>query len=160
LIPLALAVLLSFVLTPVVARLERHGLKRTPAVLLVVCLAFLLIGGAGWIVATRMTSLVGDLPRYKEDVRERIAHLQGAATHGILSTFEDFLDEVEKASRSRTGETAPGLVVRVQPERPSLFAQLQAIVGQFLGALTAAVAVVLLVVCLLIYREDLRNRLI
>jgi hypothetical protein len=52
------------------------------------------------------------------------------------------------------------VVVRVQPERPSLFAQLRSVVGQFLGVLSAALAVLLLVVCLLIYREDLRNRLI
>jgi predicted PurR-regulated permease PerM len=160
LIPFALAVLLAFVLTPGVARLERHGLKRVPAVLLVVCLAFVLVSGAGWIVATRMASLVSDLPRYKENVRDKIDQLQGAARHSLLSTVEDFLGEIEKASHSRTGEAAPGLVVRVQPERPSLFAQLQAIMSQFLGALTAALAVVLLVICLLIYREDVRNRLI
>jgi predicted PurR-regulated permease PerM len=158
LIPFALAVLLAFVLAPLVSGLERHGLGRIPAVLLVVCVAFLLLGAAGWAVATRVSSLVDDLPRYKENVRERINQLQGAGRHGLLATVQDFLDEVEKASRP--AERAEGLVVRVQPPRQSFFAQLQALVSQFLGALTAALAVLLLVLCMLIYREDLRNQLI
>jgi predicted PurR-regulated permease PerM len=63
LIPFALAILLTFVLSPVVLWLERRDLKRVPAVLLVVCLAFLLLGAAGWAVVTRVTSLINDLPR-------------------------------------------------------------------------------------------------
>src|SRR5262249_43389566 len=53
-----------------------------------------------------------------------------------------------------------GPVVRVQPDRPSLFSQVHAVVSRFLGILTSALIVVLLVVCLLIDRENLRNRLI
>src|SRR5262245_45686488 len=82
LIPFALAILLSFVLAPLVSWLERRGLGRAPAVLLVVCIAFLLLGAAGWAVATRVSSLVDDLPGYKENVRERVSQLQGAGRHG------------------------------------------------------------------------------
>src|SRR5262249_52019948 len=57
LIPFALAVLLAFVLAPLVSWLERRGLRRVPAVLLVVCLAFVLLGAAGWAVATPITRL-------------------------------------------------------------------------------------------------------
>ena len=158
LIPFALAILLAFVLAPLVSWLERRGLRRVPAVLLVVCLAFSLLGAAGWAVVTQATGLVDDLPRYKENVRERIGQLQGAGKQGLLATVQDFLEEVEKASRP--AEATPGPVVRVQPERPSLFAQLSEVVGRFLGAFSPALAVLLLVICLLVYREDLRNRLI
>jgi predicted PurR-regulated permease PerM len=78
LIPLALAFLLTFVLAPLVARLERRGLRRVPAVLLVVCLAFVLLGGAGWAIAAQVSGLVDELPRYKESVREKVGRLQGA----------------------------------------------------------------------------------
>src|SRR5262245_9421641 len=158
LIPFALAILLAFVLAPLVSWLDRRGLRRVPAVLLVVCLAFSLLGAAGWAVVTQVTGLVDDLPRYKENVREKIGQLQGAGKQGLLATVHNFLEEVEKASRP--AEAAPGPVVRVQPERPSLFAQLQEVVGRFLGAFSAALAVLLLVICLLVSREDLRNRLI
>jgi predicted PurR-regulated permease PerM len=158
LIPFALAILLAFVLAPLVSWLERRGLGRIWAVFLVVCIAFLLLGVAGWAVATRVSSLVDDLPQYKENVRERVNQLQGGGRHSVLGTVQDFLEEVEKASRP--AEPAQGLVVRVEPARQSLFAQVQAIVGPFLGVSSAALAVLLLVLCMLIYREDLRNRLI
>src|SRR5262245_40832555 len=147
LIPFALAVLLAFVLAPLVSWLERRGLRRVPAVLLVVCLAFLLLGAAGCAVVTRVTSLIDDLPRYGANVRANIGQLQGAAKPGVLARDADFLEEVERASRP--AEPAPGLVVRVQPQRPSLFAELQEVVGGFLGAVTPACVVVLLVICLL-----------
>src|SRR5262245_50098628 len=139
--PFALAILLAFVLAPLVWRLERRGLQRVPAVLLVVCLAFVLLGAAGWAVVTQVTDLVGDLPRYKENVREKIGQLQGAGRQGLLATVQDFLDEVEKASQP--ADAARGPVVRLEPARPSLFAQLQAVVGPFLGAFSAALAVFL-----------------
>jgi predicted PurR-regulated permease PerM len=158
LIPLALAVLLSFVLAPLVSRLERRGMSRTVAVLLVVGAAFGLLGLVGWGIASQATAMINDLPQHKKDVQQKIADLQGAGKRGLLATVQDFLDEVERASQPPA--EADGLVVRVQPERRSLFAQLQAVLGQFLGVLSTALAVVLLVIALLRYREDLRNRLI
>jgi predicted PurR-regulated permease PerM len=156
-IPFALAVLLAFVLAPLVARLE-HRVRRTPAVLLVVLLSFVILGAAGWAVGTQVSSLVDDLPKYKDNVRDKITQLHGARKHGFLATIQDFLEELDRASQPRG--TAQGPVVRIQPQNPSLFAELQVVVSQFLGAFTAALVVLLLVICLLIYREDLRNRLI
>jgi predicted PurR-regulated permease PerM len=158
LIPLALAVLLTLVLAPLVGRLERCGLRRGPAVLLVVCLASLLLGAAGWVITAQATSLIDELPRYKESVREKIGELQGAGKHGLLARVEEIIAEVEKASQP--ADAASGPVLRVQPERPSLVARLQAVVGQSLGVFSAALVVLLLVVCMLVSYEDLRNRLI
>jgi predicted PurR-regulated permease PerM len=56
LMPFALAVLLAFVLTPPVSWLERRGLSRISSVLLVVSLAFLLLGAGGWAVMTQVSS--------------------------------------------------------------------------------------------------------
>jgi predicted PurR-regulated permease PerM len=158
LIPFALAVLLTFVLAPLVSRLEQHGLRRVPAVLLVLCLAVVLLGAAGWAVMTQVTHLVSDLPRHKQVVREKMRQLQGAGRGGLLATVQDFLEEIEKASRPTPA--GGGAVMQVRPERPSLFAEFQAVVGRFLGVFSAALAVLLLVLCMLVHREDLRNRLI
>jgi predicted PurR-regulated permease PerM len=158
LMPFALAILLTFVLTPPVSWLERHGLKRVSSVLLVVGLAFLLLGAAGWAVLTQVSSLVDDLPRYKDHVREKVGQLQGSGGRGLLGTVQDFLDEVEKAGQPAEADRGP--VVRLEPARPSLSAQLQALAGRFLGVFSAALAVLFLVICMLIYRENLRNQLI
>src|SRR5262249_34186918 len=113
LIPLALAILLSFVLAPLVSRLERRGVGRTGAVRLVVGGAFLLLGLGAWGIAARATAMINDLPQHKKDVRQKIADLQGAGKHGVLATVQDFLDEVERASQPPV--EADGPVVRVQP---------------------------------------------
>src|SRR5262245_50206230 len=102
LIPLALAVLLAFVLAPLVSRLARHGLRRLPAVLLVVALAFVLLGLAGWSIASQVPALIGDPPRHKHDVRAKIAELQRTGKRGVLAAVQDFLDEVEKAGQPGT----------------------------------------------------------
>src|SRR5262245_2338475 len=158
LIPFVLAVLLTFVLSPLVSWLERQGLKRVPAVLSVVCLAFLILGAAGWAVATQVTSLINDLPHYKESAREKIGELRGAGRRSLLTRVSDFIEEVEKASQPPQAATGPG--VRVEPERPSVFAQVQTVVAHFLGLISAAGLVLLLVICMLIGRENLRNQLI
>jgi predicted PurR-regulated permease PerM len=157
-VPLALAALLTLVLAPLVSRLEARGLGRVPAVLLVACLAFVLLGAVIWLVAAQAAALVNDLPRYKDTVRHRIDELQGHGKRGLLPTVLDFLDEVEKASQP--AEAGGGPMVRIQPQRPSRLAQLQAVAGRFLGAVTVALLVALLVITLLIHREDLRNRVI
>src|SRR5262249_3842809 len=91
-VPLALAVLLTLLLSPVVSRRERRGLQRLPAVLSVAGLAFLLIGLAGWAVAAQVTSLLDALPRHRADVREKIAQLRGSGKPGPLRTIQELLD--------------------------------------------------------------------
>jgi len=64
LIPVALAVFLTFLLAPLVSSLQRHHVGRVPAVILVVLLATLTLGGVGWLVTAEVTSVVGELPTY------------------------------------------------------------------------------------------------
>jgi predicted PurR-regulated permease PerM len=159
-VPLALAVLLTLLLTPVVSRLERRGLRRLTAVLSVAGLAFLLIVVAGWAVVAQFNSLLADLPQHKADFREKIAKFRGSGKSGPLGTIQEFADEI--GADGPTAEPGPGArpVVRVEPVRPSLFAQLQPVVAWAVGAVSLAAVVALLIVALLLNREDTRNRLI
>jgi predicted PurR-regulated permease PerM len=56
-VPMALAILLSFALGPPVLLLRRWHLGRVPALIGVVVLAFLIIGGIGAFVGTQLTWL-------------------------------------------------------------------------------------------------------
>jgi predicted PurR-regulated permease PerM len=159
-VTLALAVLLTLLLSPVVSRLERRGLKRFPAVLSVALLAFALIGLAGWAIAAQVTSLLADLPQHRSNIRAKIAQFRGGGQSGPLASLQKFLDDLETGGPSDRPTPGPGPVVRVEPAKPSLLAQLQPVVGSVVRAGSAALAVVLLVVTLLLYREDTRNRLI
>jgi predicted PurR-regulated permease PerM len=157
-VPLALAVLLTLLLTPVVSGLERRGLKRFPAVLSVALLAFVLIGLVGWAVAAQVTSLLADLPQHQKTIRAKIAQFRHAGPPGPLGRLQEILNEIEKGGPSDGPGPVP--VVRVEPARPSVFTQLQPVVGPALGVVSVTLAVVLLVIMLLLYREDTRNRLI
>jgi predicted PurR-regulated permease PerM len=158
--PLALAVLFTLLLSPVVSWLERHGLKRLPAVLSVAGLAFLLIGLAGWAITAQVTSLLDDLPRHKANVRAKIAHLRGSGKSGPLGTLQEIANEVDGEVEAAQPAANASPVVRVEPVKPSLFGQLQPVVGRVLDGVSLAAVVSLLVVALLLNREDTRNRLI
>src|SRR3954470_18927125 len=71
LIPLALAVLLTFLLAPLVARLERWRLHRVPAVLLVVVTALVLVGLLGWVVERQFVGTAEQLPAYAGQIRAK-----------------------------------------------------------------------------------------
>ena len=71
LLPMALAVLLSFVLAPAVKLLQRLYLPRFAAVTIVVLLAFGVIFGLGTLMFTQVSQLAGDLPRYQSNLAEK-----------------------------------------------------------------------------------------
>ena len=75
-IPIALALLATFLLSPVVALLRRVGFHRVVAVVAVVALAVLLAVGLGWALFTQATALADDLPRYRATITRKIADVQ------------------------------------------------------------------------------------
>src|SRR4029077_2645331 len=75
-IPVALAIVLTFVLRLPVLSLQERGLGRPPAVLVVVLLAGLLLGGLSWMVASQITGLLAELPKYSKNVEDKIHSFQ------------------------------------------------------------------------------------
>ena len=84
LVPIAVAVLLTFVLTPVVDALERLRLGRIPAVVVAVVLALSILLGLGWVVVRQMASLANDLPQYRINILEKIDDLRALKRGGAL----------------------------------------------------------------------------
>src|SRR5262245_55067676 len=72
LLPLALAVLFTFLLRPVVLWLERRRLPRVVAVAVVVACIFTAIGMAGWIVTNQLGDLASHLDDYRSEIRAKI----------------------------------------------------------------------------------------
>jgi predicted PurR-regulated permease PerM len=85
-IPLAIASLLAFVLTPGVSVLQRRGLPRSIAVLLVVVMGFSALAGIGWIVADQVLSLAQELPKYRYNIRQKAADLRDVGRSGWRTT--------------------------------------------------------------------------
>ena len=98
LVPIALAILLSFVLAPPVNWLERW-LGRVPAVLMVVTLVFVVLGLAGWGLARQMNNLADDLPRYRVNILAKIADVRGAGKGGTVEKLQETIEEHQDGPR-------------------------------------------------------------
>lgn len=83
LIPVTIAVLLSFLLAPLIGLLRRARLWRTPAVLLAVIVALGVIIGIGGAIGTQIASLVGDIPQYSTTIENKV----GTARDAVLGRF-------------------------------------------------------------------------
>jgi predicted PurR-regulated permease PerM len=163
LIPVALAILLTFLLSPVAGALERIALGRLPSVILIVVLTFSLLGGIGWIVTLQFGSLANELPTYRKNIRQKIADIReagkGGALEKVLKTAEDVKEEFQKKDEPARVQEKPREVV-VKAEESSTFWPIPLTVGPMVERFAGAGLVIVLVIFMLIQREDLRNRLI
>jgi predicted PurR-regulated permease PerM len=163
LIPIALSIMLTFLLSPVAGTSERIGLGRLPSVILIVVLTFSLLGGIGWVVTLQFGSLANELPTYRKNIRQKIADIREAGKGGALEkvqkTAEDVKEEFQKKDEPARVQEKPREVV-VKAEQSSTFWPVPLAVGPTVERFASAGLVIVLVIFMLIYREDLRNRLI
>src|SRR6476646_4900889 len=80
LIPLALALLISFILTPLVQGLQQFRLGRVPAVLIVVLLVFGGMAAVAWTMGRQVVDLAETLPKYEQNIRAKAASLRGGGS--------------------------------------------------------------------------------
>src|SRR5437870_2570842 len=104
-----LAVLLTFVLTPLVLALQRRGLGRVVSVSLVVVLAFSAIGGIGAAVLTEMKNLAIDLPDHKQQIIDKINDLRNATKGPWLDSVYDTMDGIVKSIKGPMPAPNPNL---------------------------------------------------
>jgi predicted PurR-regulated permease PerM len=161
-IPLALAVLLTFLLSPIVGRLQHWGFNRLIAVLLSLCLAIALIVGVGDVIFGQFSDLAHQLPQYELHLREHIAHLRGFLRGGItdsLDAADRLTAQIERLSPA-TGLPAGVQKVEIVQPRASLVEIAKDVVGPLVKPLGWALAVMVLVAFMLLRLPDLRERLI
>jgi predicted PurR-regulated permease PerM len=174
-VPIALAILLSFVLAPLVSLLQRTRVPRALAVVSVVILAFVIIFATGSLLATQLTQLAGDLPRYQSTIAEKIQSFrQTTAGRGTLERasgmLKDLSKELDKPNESTTPPssiltsraavpTSPVPVEVKQPD-PGALQSLQTLISPLLHPLATTGIIIIFVIFILLQREDLRNRLI
>ena len=95
LIPIALAIMLTFLLSPVAGALERIGLGRLPSVIIIVVVTFSLLATIGWVVTIEFTSLGNEIPKYTGNIRQKISDVRGAGKGGALENVQKAIDEVK-----------------------------------------------------------------
>jgi predicted PurR-regulated permease PerM len=169
LIPLALSVVVSFLLAPVASWLETWRLGRVLSVIVVVSLALALVGFGGWIVTGQLINIVDQLPNYQSNIHDKVQALRvqhGNRLTNATKTVSDLSKELTAASESaadkkiakRTGATPIPVQVTQPPSNAPQY--LRTIVGPLTGIFEMMAIVVVFAVFMLVKREDLRNRLI
>jgi predicted PurR-regulated permease PerM len=176
LLPLALAILLSFVLTPLLLLLRKIKVPRVLAVAIVVTFAFAIIFALGWMLSQQASQLAGELPRYQHVLAQKIAALRKSAESsstfekaaGALKGLEDEIAQysspplespVSMTSLEGNASAKP-IPVEIRKPEPRAFEILQSVLGTVLPPLATAGIVILFVIFILLQREDLRDRLV
>jgi len=165
-IPLALAVLLTFLLAPLVTRLRHLGLGRVPSTVVVVLLTFTLIGTLGMVMAAQLSDLAHKLPEYQQNVHHKIESVRtsggGLVTRmtRIARNVTDALTPPAAANASNQPPEERPVPVEIRKSPFSPFELVQKILGSLLGIMVTAGIVVVFVIFMLIERENLRDRLI
>jgi predicted PurR-regulated permease PerM len=160
LVPIALAGLFTFLLSPVVAFLQRY-LGRVAAVLVVVALSFSATGATAWSVAGELRALAHELPAYRHTIRQRIVDLRGASRGSAVEKVQETVKDLKEAIESEAspkGREKP-VAVKTVETTPDLW-RFPTAVGPLLDALATAGLVVILAVFMLLEQQELRNRII
>ncbi len=155
-IPVTLAVFLSFVLAPVVNRLQRRGLGRTPAVIVTVGLLVLVTAGVGAVITQQVTQLADTLPDKKDTIKQKIMAAKQWVVGSGNSRFGELVDDVTTAVSPKPA--TPPMVIEAQSS--SFTSQLDVYLGPAAEFLGQAAFTFILTVFMLLKREDLRNRMI
>lgn len=172
LLPLAVAVLLTFALAPVVGWLRRIRIPRIVAVITVVAAAFAAIILFGVIVASQLGSLAQNLPYYQNNIETKVKTIKdaniGEDVFGRVSKLLDRLGrEIESEDTDTTGidatpesEAEKPMPVRVVEPAAQPLQVLQTLIGPLIEPLATGGIIIVVVIFMLMKREDLRDRFI
>ncbi|MFN0010621.1 MAG: AI-2E family transporter [Phycisphaerales bacterium] len=184
LMPLAIAGLIAFCLAPMVRRLEKRRVPRIAAVVIVSLGALVPLAGVGWVVVAQGSSVVADLPTYKESLQKKLNGLRRALAD--LGQAADTVNELERSISAPLPTPLPDApaaadppdALAVQPASPAPAPSpaalppnnptaptgaLTALAGGAAAVLAplAMIGVVLIIVpFILLEREDLRDRFV
>ena len=172
LIPITLAVLLSFLLAPLVNLLRRVHLGRIPSVLLAVLLALAVILALGGLIGTQVAGLAEEVPRYALTIQQKVDTVQQLVLSRMARLTSSLVhkpDNVDVTPKTKPG-AAPAATpsadaqkpIPVEVHQPDLTAiQLaQRIVTPVVDPLSTTAIVLIVSIFILLQREDLRDRMI
>jgi predicted PurR-regulated permease PerM len=161
-VPLALAFVLVFVLSPLVSWLERH-IGRVAAVGLVLLFGLVAVVSVGYLLTSQLVSLGNEVPKYKSNIRKKVADVRWLGQDGSLQkvqrTVEEAVGEATAGGGERAAPNRP-VSVSVQSDQSSQVWSLPAVLGPWLEPLATGGFVLVLVAFMLIERTELRNRVI
>ncbi len=168
LLPIALAILLSFLLAPLVRGLQNWRIPHAFSVIAVVALAFLALFAIGGTIAMEATQLARDLPNYKSTLDVKIISLSSTISEGspfarAAAILEHLGEEISKpvtAGMNAMTQTPGQVPVEVRQAPAGPFERLSSVISELLHPLATTGITFTYVLFILLQGEDLRNRLI
>lgn len=164
LIPIAVALLLTFVLAPLVSLLRRWHIPTFPATLLPVLLAISLFAGLAIALGTQVAQLAEDLPRYQMTIQKKLDTAQEMTIGRFSALVQRYGNRAkapgeQKPPTQASDEPTP-LTVQVKEPTLSPIDLAQRIVTPVIGPLTNLLIIIVVAIFGLLQRDDLRDRLI
>jgi predicted PurR-regulated permease PerM len=159
LVPLALGVILAFLLTPLVRLFDRLRLPRFAGVLLTMFLALGAVGAIGYITWIQFAELSTQVTQYTSSMRRKVADLK-LGNDAALSQLTRTVDKVTEQLDENLADQRRAQPVRVVPPRATPVERLQEGIETIFEPIASAVIVLVLVMFMLSQREDLRDRFI
>jgi len=162
LIPIALALLLAFLLAPLVDRIQRMGANRAISVVLTTLVAFTFIGALAYAVAHQFLGLVESLPSYRANLEHKIKRAPTPTGSGLergVETVKELTQELSKTAPGTPGAPEIAKVQVVEPP-PNIMQVVRGLFGPLIGPASTAAVVVVFTIFMLLQREDLRDRLV
>jgi predicted PurR-regulated permease PerM len=161
-IPLALAILMTFLLAPMVSLLVRWHINRALAVIVSLALGLALIGGLGTLVFNQFADLAHELPSYQRQLRANLTQWGGMLRGGVADTSRAVEELTREIDRVAPSEPKPRGVAKVQVVEPTPTAieMIRDFVGPVARPVGTTLAVIVLVGFMLLRLPDLRERIL
>ena len=172
-VPIAIAILLSFILSPPVRLLRRLGLGRVLSAWLVFLSGLVIAFAVGAILARQVSDLTAEMPRYQSTVVGKVERLRDAALNNpivekasqLVNNLRqvapsDMPGEMQGPERRKTDAGQSAAPVQMLPPLPNVWTIIGTIVGTAISPLATAFIVAVFVIFVLLQREDLRDRFI
>ena len=174
LVPMSIAILLSFVLAPVTDVLSRLRIGRIASALIAVALAFAILGILGAIIGRQAAQLSESLPAYQIEISKKLDAVRSSAfgarmvekaadaLHGLENNIgKNAVPAPPQPAQEQTAQAVDHpLQVEVHEPPPGPVQILQSILSALLPPLATAAIVIIFVVFILLQRRDLRDRFI
>ena len=159
-IPLALSILLTFLLTPVVLRLQGWGVQKVLAVVFTIFIALSTTICLTVITASQLYSFARELPQYKGNLRQKIQSIRGPAGLGLEKTTETVKELGEELSGDQSSTAPTATKVEIVEPPPNAIQLLRGAIGPLARPFGTAAVVIVFVIFMLLHREDMRDRVI
>ena len=166
-LPITVAVILSFMLAPLVARFQRWHVPHVAAVLLAVLIAIGIVGGIAGVIGTQVAGIAADIPQYQATIKRKISSVQSMTTGRLRGLTQRLNSQMGKGPTQPDAEpaapaagTPKAQLVEVQPPPTSAMELARTVLEPVLSPLATLFIILIVTIFVLMQREDLRDRMI